>query len=152
MMTERGHTIYHYGHEESDVICTEHISVTDNAVLQEAYGNHDWKKNFFQHNTADHAHKTFNIRAIAEVGKRVQKNDFALCFWGYAHQPIFEAYRDKILTPVHVLSQGFATDLNAKPSGPTDFKAKRAVLLNISGTVLLPALPLSLYCISTLLR
>jgi len=42
-----------------------------------------------------------------------------------------EAYRDKILTPVHVFSQGFATDLNAKPSGPTDFKAKRAVLLNI---------------------
>ncbi len=43
-----------------------------------------------------------------------------------------EAYHDKILTPVHVLSQGFATDLNAKPSGPTDFKAKRAVLLNIA--------------------
>ena len=43
-----------------------------------------------------------------------------------------EAYRDKILTPVHVLSKGFATDLNAKPSGPTDFKAKRATLLNIA--------------------
>jgi glycosyltransferase involved in cell wall biosynthesis len=97
MMTDRGHTIYHYGHEDSDVICTEHITVTDNAVLQEAYGSYNWKKDFFQHNTADHAHKTFNIRAIAEVGKRVQKNDFALCFWGYAHQPIFEAYRDKLI-------------------------------------------------------
>jgi len=43
-----------------------------------------------------------------------------------------EAYHDKILTPVHVLSKGFATDLNAKPSGPTDFIAKRAVLLNIA--------------------
>ena len=41
------------------------------------------------------------------------------------------AYHDKILTPLHVLSKGFATDLNAKPCGPTDFKAKRAVLLNI---------------------
>ena len=41
------------------------------------------------------------------------------------------AYRDKILTPVHVISKGFATDLNAKLCGPTDFKAKRAVLLNI---------------------
>jgi hypothetical protein len=41
------------------------------------------------------------------------------------------AYRDKILIPVHVISKGFATDLNAKPCGPTDFKAKRAVLLNI---------------------
>jgi hypothetical protein len=41
------------------------------------------------------------------------------------------AYEDKVITPVHVLSKGFATDLNAKPCGPTDFKAKRAVLLNI---------------------
>jgi hypothetical protein len=43
-----------------------------------------------------------------------------------------EAYHDKILTPVHVLSKGFATDLNVKPSGPMDFIAKRAVLLNIA--------------------
>jgi hypothetical protein len=41
------------------------------------------------------------------------------------------ALRDGILSPVHVLSKGFATDLNAKPSGPRDFLAKRAVLLNI---------------------
>ena len=41
------------------------------------------------------------------------------------------AFRDGILTAVHVLSDGFATDLNAKPSGPTDFTRKRAVLLNI---------------------
>ncbi len=45
---------------------------------------------------------------------------------------VCEAYHDKILTPAHVLSKGFATDLNAKPSGPTDFKAKRAKLLNIA--------------------
>ena len=43
-----------------------------------------------------------------------------------------EAYHDKIITTVHVLSKGFATDLNAKPSGPTDFIDKRAVLLNIA--------------------
>jgi hypothetical protein len=42
------------------------------------------------------------------------------------------AYRDHIITPVHVQSAGFATDLNAKPSGPTDFTSKRATLLNIA--------------------
>jgi hypothetical protein len=41
------------------------------------------------------------------------------------------AYRDGLLYPVHVPSSGFATDLNAKPSGPTDFQRKRSVLLNI---------------------
>ncbi len=26
-MTKRGHTVYHYGHEDSSVNCTEHINV-----------------------------------------------------------------------------------------------------------------------------
>jgi len=42
------------------------------------------------------------------------------------------AYHDHIITPVHVQSAGFATDVNAKPSGPTDFTSKRANLLNIA--------------------
>ena len=45
---------------------------------------------------------------------------------------VSKAYHDKILTPVNVLSNGFATDLNAMPLGPADFIAKRAVLLNIA--------------------
>jgi len=42
------------------------------------------------------------------------------------------AYHHQIISPVHVQSAGFATDLNAKPSGPTDFTNKRATLLNIA--------------------
>lgn len=96
MMHRRGHTIYHYGHEESEVECTEHIGVTTNEDLKIAYGDYDWRKNFFKHNTADHAHQIFNKRAIEEVGKRKQKNDFILCFWGYAHAPIFRAHPELI--------------------------------------------------------
>jgi len=96
MMTERGHTVYHYGHADSEVICTEHIAVTDNEVLEKAYGSYDWRKEFFKHNTADHAHKTFNERAIAEVGKRKQPNDFLLMFWGFAHEPIAKAHPELI--------------------------------------------------------
>lgn len=96
MMTRRGHTIYHYGHKDSEVECTEHIPVTFNEDLEKAYGSYDWKKNFFQHNTSDHAHQIFNQRAITEVGKRKQKGDFILCFWGYAHRPIFQAHPECI--------------------------------------------------------
>ena len=96
MMTQRGHTVYHYGHKDSEVVCTEHIPVTFDEDLKIAYGDHDWRKNFFKHNTADHAHQIFNQRAIVEVGARKQKNDFILCFWGYAHRPIFQAHPELI--------------------------------------------------------
>ena len=96
MMLRRGHIVYHYGHKDSEVECTEHIPVTFDEDLKIAYGDHDWRKNFFKHNTGDHAHQIFNQRAIVEVGKRKQKNDFVLCFWGYAHRPIFQAHPELI--------------------------------------------------------
>ena len=43
-----------------------------------------------------------------------------------------EAYHDKIITSVHIVSKRFATDLNARPTWSTDFIARRAVLLNIA--------------------
>lgn len=94
MMKKLGHTIYHYGHEESEVMCDEHITVTDNAVLQEAYGGYDWRKEFFRHNTGDHANKEFVRRAIPEVGLRKQPGDFLLCFWGTGHAAIAAAHPD----------------------------------------------------------
>jgi len=96
MMMERGHTVYHYGHKDSQVECTEHIPVTFNEDLQIAYGSYDWRKEFFKHNTSDHAHQIFNKRAIVEVEKRKQANDFLLCFWGFAHEPIADAHPDLI--------------------------------------------------------
>lgn len=96
MMMARGHTVYHYGHKDSEVECTEHIPVTFDEDLQIAYGSYDWRKEFFKHNTSDHAHRIFNHRAIVEVGKRKQRNDFLLCFWGYAHEPVADAHPDLI--------------------------------------------------------
>lgn len=86
MMTNRGHHVIHYGHENSDVVCSEHVTVTDQSVLDKAYGNLDWKKNQFVHNVADFAHVSFNARAAPEVLRRAKRGDFLLCTWGYGHQ------------------------------------------------------------------
>jgi glycosyltransferase involved in cell wall biosynthesis len=88
--------VYHYGHKDSKVECTEHIPVTFDEDLKIAYGSYDWRKEFFKHNTADHAHQIFNQRAIVEVGKRKQPQDFLLMFWGYGHAPVMHAHPDLI--------------------------------------------------------
>ena len=96
MMVERGHIVYHYGHEDSVVNCTEHVSVLTNADWSVAYGDHDWRKNFFKYDTGDHAYQTFYKNAIEEIQKRKQPNDFILPFWGCGVKPICDAHSDLI--------------------------------------------------------
>ena len=96
MMSARGHYIIHYGHEDSNVICNEHVSVITNEDWQIAYGDYDWRKNFFKFEVEDHAYKTFYKNAIEEVGKRKQPLDFILPFWGSGVRPICDAHSDLI--------------------------------------------------------
>lgn len=96
MMHRRGHTIYHYGHTDSEVECTEHVTVMDDEVFQQAYGHYDWKKELFKHNTGDLCHKVFHERAIKEIEKRKKHHDFLLLFWGLGHEPIAKAHPDMI--------------------------------------------------------
>lgn len=96
MMTARGHEVIHYGHEDSDLICTEHVTVTTNRDLEIAYGDYDWRRNFFKFDVNDHAYKTFCDNAIREVGLRKQPNDFILPFWGSGVRPVCDAHPDLI--------------------------------------------------------
>jgi glycosyltransferase involved in cell wall biosynthesis len=77
-----GVEVFHYGHEDSNVCCDEHITVTTNDDLQKAYGSHDWRKEFFKFNNNDHAYTTFYENTLRELNKRLKKNDFVLAFWG----------------------------------------------------------------------
>lgn len=96
MMSDRGHTIIHYGHSNSTVRCDENVPVTNDAVLAKAYGNHDWRANTFKYDLDDSAYRHFYREAIAAIEPRKRRGDFLLCFWGYGHKAIADAHPDII--------------------------------------------------------
>lgn len=96
MMGERGHTIYHYGHEDSDAPYAENVTVITNETWEKVYGTHDYKSKLFTYNTEDEAYQTFYKNTIEEINKRKQKNDFILPFWGSGVRPICDAHPDLI--------------------------------------------------------
>lgn len=97
MMTDRGHTVFHYGHEKSEVVCTEHVTVVPDALYQKVYGDHDFHKKFFKFDIQDEVYTAFNNNAVEEINKRKQPGDFLLCFFGYGHKPIADQVKDIIV-------------------------------------------------------
>lgn len=96
MMTENGHTVIHYGHEDSNLVCTEHVTVTTNKDFKLVYGDQHWSNNVFKHNLKDGVYQNFYRNSIKEIKKRKNKNDFILPFWGFGVQPVCEANKDLI--------------------------------------------------------
>lgn len=96
MMGERGHTLYHYGHEKSNPPYAENVTVITDKIWKKVYGTHDYKSKLFTYNTQDEAYQTFYKNAIKEIGKRKNKNDFILPFWGTGVKPICDAHPDLI--------------------------------------------------------
>ena len=88
MMTLRGHTVIHYGHQDSDVDCSEHVTVLSRDDYNRVYGEHDFRSKLFKFDQGDDAYKTFNANAIREIKARKQPGDFLLAFWGAGHQSI----------------------------------------------------------------
>ena len=93
-MMEGHYDIIHYGHEKSEVSCKEHVTVTDDKILDKAYGQYNWKKEFFKHNTQDYAHQVFYKNTRKALRERVEKGDAILCFWGNGHQAAVEGFDD----------------------------------------------------------
>ena len=61
-MTKRGHTVFHYGHPDSDVSCTKHFDVVSRETYNKVYGKQSWKE-FHDQNVDNKVHEEFNKNA-----------------------------------------------------------------------------------------
>jgi glycosyltransferase involved in cell wall biosynthesis len=100
MMHERGHTIIFYGHPDSEVTCDEHVIVTDDQVLHQAYGDYDWRGTGYRHNVTDHAYTEFNRRMIPEISARARPLDILCLPFGIGHEPVARAVQPLGVIPV----------------------------------------------------
>ena len=97
MMKARGHYVIHYGHEDSDPVCDEHVTVVTNDDFNRVYGTSDWKNDTsFKYDTNDEVYTKFYKNTIIEISKRKQKHDFLLPFWGLGVKPVCDAHQDMI--------------------------------------------------------
>lgn len=85
VMTQRGHTVFHYGHPDSDVACTQHFDVVSRNTYNKVYQKKSWKE-FLSQDVNNDVHREFNKNAAALIKKNKQsKHDFVLAFWGFGH-------------------------------------------------------------------
>jgi len=97
MLKSLGHTVYHYGNEESEVECDEHISVTMREDLIKQYGDGVGRTQEYKFDIKDPVYIKFYINTINAINERKQANDFLLCFWGVGHKAIAELMTDMIV-------------------------------------------------------
>jgi len=98
-MTKRGHTVYHYGHEDSQVKCTEHITVTNDEILKKSYKDlNKWKTSGFNQSVETEAVKIFNDNCIKELNNKIKSpNEFILCWFGFAHDQCTKHFANKAI-------------------------------------------------------
>lgn len=97
MLTGEGHHVIHYGHENSDVMCAEHVTVTTAADLEASYHGHDPMR-FGPPllNLHDPIFKTYLTNVIREIGEHKQPGDILLATFGSWHRIIMFEHKDLI--------------------------------------------------------
>ena len=91
MMTKAGHEVYHYGHEESKVNCTEHVPIMSNEAFQKEFGTYDWKNTIFRPSSDKACQQEFDRRAAPALQERVRSKDLVLSWFGKSQQAVTDS-------------------------------------------------------------
>lgn len=97
MLYGLGHTVFHYGVEGSDPVCTETIPVLSLADFERDHGK-DFRVHGFNLSLDTSAYRHFTANSIDEIKARLEPLDFLLCPFGIAHKPQADVLAGKVIT------------------------------------------------------
>lgn len=97
MYKDQGMYVIHYGREDSEVICDEHVTVSSIELWEKVYGHNNWKEKGLIFDQNDEMYKIFTQNTIREITKRKQPHDIVLSFFGFGHKPITDAFPDLLI-------------------------------------------------------
>ncbi len=98
MLTEAGHTVYHYGVEGSDPVCTENVAVVTNEMRRQAYPDNEDFRQQYRFQAAPDYDRCFDLETAAAIRRRVTgPGEFLLCAWGLGHKPIADLLEGQII-------------------------------------------------------
>ena len=96
-MTERGHTVYHYGHPDSDVKCTKHFDCISRETYNADYGQQTWKE-FHNQDINSPTHLEFNRIAGQLISEnKKSEEELVLSFWGIGNKGATDPNSDLII-------------------------------------------------------
>ncbi len=94
MLTEAGHTVYHYGCEGSEVECTEHFTVCTDKIRRSAYPTNDDRTKPYQFSN-EQFNSHWNTMCAVKIRANIKgPGEFLLCAWGFGHKPIADMVGD----------------------------------------------------------
>lgn len=95
MMMSLGHEVFLYASEDNEADCTELTTVVSKAEQNEWFGALNWKVDLFPSDGWD-INKPWwrigNARAIREINKRIEPNDFVCAIMGRCHAQVMDAF------------------------------------------------------------
>jgi len=100
-MTNRGHTVYHYGHPDSEVECSKHFDVISLETYEKEFKNQKWQ-DLLSEKTDTPVHREFNKKAAKAINEISNEDDFVLAFWGHGHRECCEAVKKGIIVEASI--------------------------------------------------
>lgn len=107
-MRSLDHEVFLYASEDNDAPCTELITAISKEEQRTHLKANDWRKDFFaiDWNSSLPYWEIMNLRAIEEIGKRIQQKDFICLIGGNCQKPIADAFKNHLVVEFGIGYEG----------------------------------------------